>query len=90
MHLDTASDWATMELVVTANANGSGTVTALSPMFRIDTGNAADGQSPALIEIHPPLYLTQSHGLAFSVRAQTNDAAAALTVGCNGWTERVG
>ena len=55
----------------------------------IDTGVAADGQAPSLISIDPPMYITQDTGLAFTVRAQTNDAGAALTVGCNGWTERV-
>ena len=64
-----------------------GTFTALSPMFRIDTGAAATGMDPHQATIDPPLAVTRAHGHALTARVQGNDAAAALTLALNGWYE---
>ena len=87
MNLGTLSDWVTAEIGVTENADGSGTFTALSPMFRIDSGAAATGMDPHQATIDPPLAVTRAHGHALTARVQGNDAAAALTLALNGWYE---
>jgi hypothetical protein len=87
MNLGTLSDWVTAEIGVTQNADGSGTFTALSPMFRIDSGAAATGMDPHQATIDPPLAVTRTHGHALTARVQGNDAAAALTLALNGWWE---
>jgi hypothetical protein len=87
MHLGTVSDWATAEIGMAQNADGSGTFTALSPLFRIDTGAAASGADPHQTTIEPPLCVTQADGGALTARVQGNDAAASLTLALNGWEE---
>lgn len=87
MNLGTLSDWVTAEIGVTENADGSGVFTALSPMFRIDSGAAATGMDPHQATIDPPLAVTRAHGQALTARVQGNDAAAALTLALNGWYE---
>lgn len=87
MNLGTDSDWVTMEMVVTANEDGSGAITVLSPKFRIDTGTPTSGILPGLVHLDPPLVVRRSDGHAFSAQVLGNDAAAALTLGFNGWIE---
>jgi hypothetical protein len=87
MHLSTVSDWVTAEIGVTQNADGSGTFTALGPLFRIDTGAALASADPHQTSIDPPLVVTVADGGALSARVQGNDAGAALTFALNGWEE---
>ncbi|RLC82298.1 MAG: hypothetical protein DRJ03_19230 [Chloroflexi bacterium] len=88
MYLNTVSDWVTMETVTTANEDGSGTITALSPKFRIDTGNTRSGNSPSLVVFNPPIVIARTDtARAFTARVQGNDADASLTLGFNGWLE---
>lgn len=86
-HLETTSDWATMEIGVTENANGSGTFTPLTPKFRIDTGTSASGQDPVITPLATPLCITQDDGLALTARVQANDDSAVVTIALNGWYE---
>jgi hypothetical protein len=87
MHLGTVSDWVTAEIGLAQNADGSGTFTALSPMFRVDTGAAASGADPHQSPIDPPLCVTAADGGALTARVLGNDADAALTLALNGWSE---
>ena len=89
MHLGTVSDWVTAEIGVTQNADGSGTFTALGPLFRIDTGAALASADPHQTSIDPPLAVTQADGGALSARVQGNDAGASLTLALNGWEELI-
>ena len=87
MYLSTVSDWATAEWGVAANPDGSGTFTAKSVRFRIDTGNVQTGSMPSLTRMDPPMVFTIADGRAFTAQVQGNDAAAPLTLGFNGWWE---
>lgn len=86
-HLNTPSDWCEYEIVVTANADGTGAVTALSPMFRIESPAVNDANSAHQETIYPPLVITPAMGGAWTVRAQTNDAGCSVTFAFNGWRE---
>ena len=86
MYLSTASDWVTAEFVTTANADGSGVITVLTPKFRIDTGATVALSTPTLVHFDPPLVVSLDGG-ALTAQVQGNDAAAALTLGMNGWEE---
>lgn len=88
-HLNTPSDWCEFEIVVTANADGSGAVTALSPMFRVESPAVNDDASAHQETIYPPLVITTAMGGAWTVRAQTNDAGCSVTFAFNGWREAV-
>jgi hypothetical protein len=89
-HLNTASDWLDFEFVYTENANGTGTVVALSPKFRIETGTANSSESPVITQVHPPLVVAYSAtSKALTMRAQTNDSAASATLGMNYWLEDI-
>jgi len=88
-HLNTASDQCEFEIVVTENANGSGAVTALTPLFQVDTGATNDAATPVITPFYPPLVITEAMGGAWTIRAQTNDAGASVTFGLNGWREPV-
>jgi len=87
MYVSTASDWATMDFVTTANADGSGLITVHSGQFRIDTGAAVALSTPNLVKLDPPLIVDRSDGAALTVQVQGNDADAALTVMFHGWEE---
>ena len=89
-HLNTNSDWLDFEFVYTANANGTGDVVALSPKFRIETGAANSADAPVITQINPPLVVPYSAtSKALSMRVQTNDAAASVTLGMNYWLEDI-
>lgn len=88
-YLSTASDDCEFEIGVTANADGSGAFTAVTPMFGLGTGTAASAASPHVTRIDPPMIITPSMGGAWTIRAQTNDANAAVTFGMNGWREAI-
>jgi len=87
MYVSTASDWATMELVTTGNADGSGTITVKTGQFRLDTGAAVAMTSPNLTRLDPPLVVTSNDGGALTAQVLTNDADAALTLMLYGWEE---
>jgi len=89
LYLSTVSDWVWAEFGYTANADGSGTFTALTPKFRIDTGAANAGNSPSLTTVNPPMVIKSTTGGAFTARVRTNDAGATFTLACNGWHERI-
>ena len=88
-HLNTDTDWCEFELVVTANADGSGDVTALSPLFRIESPANKEQEDASLTQVYPPLVVTPAMGGAWTIRAQTNDADASVTFGVNGWREPI-
>lgn len=87
MNLGTDADWVTMEMVATADEDGSGEVTILSPKFRVDTGTPTSGILPSLVRLDPPIVVKRSDGHAFTAQVLGNDATAALTLGFYGWTE---
>jgi len=87
MGLGTVADWVTVEIGLAQNADGSGTFTALTPLFRIDTGAAFIGVAPHQAPLDPPLCVTVADGGALTARVLGNDAAAALTLALNGWHE---
>jgi len=87
MALSTVSDWVTVEIGVTENEDGSGVFTALSPKFRMDTGEALAQIAPHQAAIEPPLAVTRDDGHALTARVQGNDSSAALTLALNGWEE---
>ena len=87
LNLTTASDWATCELVVTANEDGSGEVTVLSPKYYIATGAAGPTRAFDIPCLGVPIVITRSDGHAITARVQGSDAAAALSIGLSGWTE---
>lgn len=87
MHLSTASDDMSLEVGCTANADGSGTFTAMTPEFRIETGATNFGIEPHIIHFVPPLYVKDTTGAAIAVRITTNDDAATYYYGLHGWQE---
>ena len=90
VHLNTASDWLDVELVYTANANGTGDVVALSPKLRVETGAANAADSPVLTQLMPPVVVKYSAtSKAFTLRAQTNDSSASANIGVNYWLEDI-
>jgi len=88
LYLSTASDWVWCELGYTANADGSGTFTALTPKFRVDTGAAREGASPSVTGLNPPIIVKDTTAGAVTARVRTNDAGATFTLALNGWHER--
>ena len=88
-HLSTNSDTCAFEIVTTAAADGSGTVTVLTPLLRIETGAANDSPTPGVLGFDPPIVITPAMGGAWTIRAQTNDAGASVTFGVNGWREEI-
>jgi len=87
-HLNTASDWCEFEVGYTANADGSGAFTALTPLFRIETPANNDSAAPQQMRLdNTPICIEASDGGAWTIRAQTNDAAASVTFALNGWRE---
>ena len=90
VHLNTASDWLDVELVYTANANGTGDVVALSPKLRVETGTAAAAAAPQLTQLMPPVVVKYSAtSKAFTLRAQANDSGASANLGINYWLEDI-
>lgn len=78
----------TIELVTTANEDGSGAVTVLTPKFRQETGNSRQEQNPTLIHLDPPLCIKRTATAhAFTAQVDGNDSGTSLTLGINGWTE---
>jgi hypothetical protein len=76
--------------VLTANANGTGDVVALSPKFRIETGAANSADAPVITQIHPPLVVAYSAtSKAVTMRVQGSDASASATLGMNYWLEDI-
>ena len=88
VHLSTVSDWVWFEIGYTANADGSGAFTALTPKLRVDTGVAADGQAPTVTQLSPPIIVKDTTGGALTAQVRTNDAGATFTLAFNGWHER--
>jgi len=88
-HINTASDWCQFEIGATANADGSGAFTAMTPLFRIETPATKEANTPEVTNFSPPIIVTNAMGGAWTIRAQTNDAGASVTFGLNGWREAV-
>ena len=89
IHLHTASDELEIVLGVTANADGSGAFTAKSIPIPIETGTVAQTARPSMPELAVPLSITQDDGLAFTIKATTNDDAASVSVGWAGYYETI-
>jgi hypothetical protein len=87
MHVDTASDTATAVFGVTENADGSGTFTAKTVKYHVETGADWTGVEPTEVDLDPPIAVTRDDGHAFSAQVLTNDAGAELTLGYRGWLE---
>lgn len=88
-HMGTASDWCEFEIGCTANADGTGAFTAMTPLFSIESPTNRDAAAPHITDFDPPIIITPSMGGAWTIRAQTNDAAASVTFGLNGWSEQI-
>jgi hypothetical protein len=88
-HLNTDTDNCEFEIVVTANADGSGAVTSLTPLFRIESPTNNQQGDVTIAQLYPPIVITSAMGGAWTIRAQTNDAGASVTFGINGWREAV-
>ena len=88
-HINTVSDWLEFEIGYTVGADGTGTFTPITPKFRLETGATPTSQTPAVTHFYDiPLIVKDTDGGAWTARAQTNDAGAAITLGFNGWREK--
>ena len=88
LHLSTLSDYVELELGNTAAADGSGDFVALTPKFRIDTGDKKTGAQPGVTYLDPPIYIKYSAtAKAVAVKLTASDDSATATFGCNGWLE---
>ena len=86
-HINTDTDWLELEIGYTANADGSGTFTALTPLFRLESPTNNDAAAIKLTQLHPPIVIDSDDGGAWTIRAQTNDNSTSVTLGANGWRE---
>ena len=89
MVLTTASDWVWAKIGYTANADGSGAFTAVTPKFYMDTGATPYPQSPHVTQVSPPIVIPATTGGALTAQVRTNDAGATFTLAMNGWHEGV-
>ena len=87
-HINTASDHVDFELGVTAVADGTGTFTAMSPKFRIETPTSNQAGKPGLTVMPIPMLAKYSAtAKAFTFRVKANDAGAVCTFGYLYWLE---
>ena len=88
LHLSTVSDYVELELGQAANADGTGDFVALTPKFRIDTGDKKTGAQPSVTRFDPPIYIEYSAtAKSVVVKLTANDDDATATFGVNGWLE---
>lgn len=84
MHLESVSDSAAVEFGFTANADGSGDFTAVTPEFHIATSAAVTDQYPVMMSLPIPICQAYAVGYkAFTAKVTTNDAGAAITIAYN-------
>ena len=89
VNVNTDSDWVEFEIGYTVNADGSGTFTPLTSLFRVESGPSRVGTPPSVTNFPVPIIIDNDDGGAWTVRAQTNDAGASVTFGINGWREEI-
>ena len=87
LYLSTASDWVRMVIGVTAEADGSGAFTELSPHLPVDTGASISGRPASFIKLPMPIYIKYSMGKAVAVKLTTNDVGATICFALAGWLE---
>ena len=88
LHLSTISDYVELEIGQAAAADGTGDFVAVTPKFRIDTGDKKTGAQPGVTYFDPPLYIEYSAtSKSVAVKLTANDDSAVVTFGVNGWLE---